>query len=141
MAQKSWLDFNNKFFFSKARCWKLVSITKRCSKTRSTKWLLIDPDTSYSKQVIGLEMCFTEKEKLTVNLVYMVVLSVSLISSSKHWLRFSFLGGYTVGNEVVDFWRILIEVLKLKCRYDFVENFTILLLKNEFALGNLRART
>jgi hypothetical protein len=31
----------------------------------------------------------------------------------------------------------LIELLKLKLRYDFLENFTVLLLKREFVLGNL----
>ncbi len=35
----------------------------------------------------------------------------------------------------------LIEVLKLKLRYGFVENFTALLLKREFVLGDLRNRS
>ncbi len=47
VAQKSWLDLNNKFFFS---------------KTGSTKLLLIDFATSYSKKVIGSEMCFSKKK-------------------------------------------------------------------------------
>ncbi len=36
---------------------------------------------------------------------------------------------------------LLIEVLELKFRHDFVENFTALLLKKEFVLGNLRNRS
>jgi hypothetical protein len=35
----------------------------------------------------------------------------------------------------------LIEILELKFRYGFVENFTVLLLKTEFVLGNLRNRS
>jgi hypothetical protein len=35
----------------------------------------------------------------------------------------------------------LIEVHKLKLRHGFVENFTALLLKREFVLGDLRNRS
>jgi hypothetical protein len=35
----------------------------------------------------------------------------------------------------------LIEVLRLKFKYDFVENFMALLLQKEFVLGDLRNRS
>jgi hypothetical protein len=64
VAQKFWLDLNNTFFYSETRCYKFYSRVKPCSKTRSTRGLLINPASSHSKKVIGWETFFAKLEHL-----------------------------------------------------------------------------